>query len=67
MQKRHRFKQTTTLEARLAEAARQLRAEAKLLPPGPQREGLLQKARQDEAASHMSEWLNSPGLQPPRG
>ena len=67
MLKRRRFKQTTTLEERLAEEARHLRAEAKLLPPGPQREGLLRKARQDEAASHMSEWLNSPGLQPPRG
>ena len=31
-----------------------------------EREGLLRRARQDEAASHMSEWLNSPGLQPPR-
>jgi hypothetical protein len=66
MQKRRRFKQTTTLEERLAEEARHFRAQAKLLPPGPQREGLLRKARQDEAASLMSEWLNSPGLQPPR-
>ena len=66
MLKRRRFKQTTTLQERLAEQASHVRAEAKLLPPGPQREGLLRKARQDEAASHMSEWLNSPGLQPPR-
>lgn len=67
MQKRRRFKQTTSLKERLAEEATRLRAQAKLLPPGPKREDLLRKARQDEAASHMSEWLNSPGLQPPRG
>jgi hypothetical protein len=66
MQKRRRFKQTTTLVERLVEQARNLRAQARSLPPGPQRESLLRKARQDEAASHMSEWLNSPGLQPPR-
>ena len=67
MQKRRRIKQTRSLEERLIEAARLLRAKARLLPPGPEREVLLRKARQDEAASHMSEWLNSPGLQPPRG
>ena len=67
MQKRRRFKQTTSLEERLTEQARLLRAKARLLPPGPEREVLLRKARQDEAASHMSEWLNSPGLQPSRG
>lgn len=67
MQKRRRFKQTTTLEERLADEAKRLRAQARQLPPGPQREGLLRRARQDEAASHMSEWLSSPGLQPPRG
>ena len=66
MQKRRRFKQTTSLEERLAEEAIRLRAKAKSLPPGPERDGLLRKARQDEAASHMSEWLSSPGLQSPR-
>ncbi|QHO76410.1 hypothetical protein ACH79_31125 [Bradyrhizobium sp. CCBAU 051011] len=67
MQKRRRFKQTTTLEERLAEEAKQLRAEAGMLPPGPVRDGLLRRARQDETAAHMTEWLNSRGLQPPRG
>ena len=67
MQKRRRFKQTTSLEERLAEEAIRLRTKAKSLPPGPERESLLRKARQDETASHMSEWLNSPGLQPSRG
>ena len=41
MQKRRRFKHTTTLEERLAEEAQHLRAQAKLMPPGPQREDLL--------------------------
>jgi hypothetical protein len=63
---RRRFKQTQTLEERLSEEAKRLREEAKLLPPGAQRETLLRKARQAETGSHMSEWLSSPGLQPPK-
>jgi hypothetical protein len=63
---RRRFKQTVSLEARLAEEAKRLREEAKLLPPGALREELLRKARQCETGSHMSEWLTSPGLQPPK-
>jgi hypothetical protein len=55
-----------SLETRLAEEAKRLREEAKLLPPGAQREQLLRKARQCETGSHVSEWLASPELQPPR-
>ena len=66
MAKRHRFKQTQPLEIRLADEAKRLRAEAKLLPPGAVRETLLRKARQAETGSHMSGWLSSPGLQPPK-
>jgi hypothetical protein len=63
---RHRrFKQTQSLEIRLAEESKRLREEAKLLPPGPVREELLRRARQAETGSHMSEWLRSPGLRPP--
>lgn len=65
MQKRRRFKQTTSLEERLAEVARRLREEAKLLPHGPAREEALRKARQAETGSHINEWLTSPGLRPP--
>jgi hypothetical protein len=43
-----------------------LRAEAEKLPQGAERDALLRKARQAETASHMNEWLSSPGLQPPR-
>ena len=63
---RRRFKQTQSLEERLAEEAKRLRAEAKSLPLGAERDNLLRKARQAETGSHMSEWLASPGLQPPK-
>ena len=63
MQKRRRFKQTQSLEQRLADEAVRLREQAKLLPPGLVREQVLRKARQAETGSHMSEWLRSPGLQ----
>jgi hypothetical protein len=62
---RRRFKQTEPLEVRLSEEAKRLREEAKLLPPGAAREALLRRARQAETGSHMSQWLSSPGLQPP--
>ena len=65
MKSRRRFKQSTSLEARLTEEAKRLRNRAKLLPPGAEREALIKKARQAEIGSHMTEWLTSPGLRPP--
>jgi len=65
MQKRRRFKQTTTLTERLAEEAARLRAEARTLAPGRRREMLLRRARQDETAMHIDAWLQSPGLRAP--
>jgi len=65
MTKRRRFKQTVTLEEHLGQEAQRLREEAKRLPHGPEREILLRKARQAETGSHISDWLRSPGLQPP--
>lgn len=65
IQHRNRVKQTSSLEDRLAEEARRLREEAELLPHGPVRDEALRKARQAETGSHVSEWLNSPGLKPP--
>ena len=62
---RRRVKQTQSLEERLAEEAKRLREEAKLLSPGMVRDTLLRKARQCETGSRMSEWLSSPGLQRP--
>jgi tetraacyldisaccharide-1-P 4'-kinase len=66
MQQRRRFRQTETLEERLADEAKRLLEEAKLLPAGPLREQVLRKARQAETGAHVSEWLRSPGLQPPK-
>ena len=62
---RRRFEQTQALEARLSEEAKRLRAEAKLLPPGATRDEMIRRARQAEIASHLDEWLTSPGLRPP--
>jgi hypothetical protein len=67
MQKRRRFKQTTTLEERLAGRAMRLREEAGSLPPGPARAAIEGRARQADAAAHLSEWLTTPGLQPLTG
>ena len=66
MQQRRRFKQSDLLEERLAEEAKRLREEARLLPPGAVRDEMIRKARQAETGSHMSEWLRSPGLRPPQ-
>jgi hypothetical protein len=62
---RRRFEQILSLEERLSEEANRLRAEAKLLPPGVRRDEMIRKARQAEIASHLNEWLTSPGLRPP--
>ena len=65
MQHRRRFKHILSFEERLAKEAKRLREQAKALPPGVEREELMRKARQAETASHMNEWLTSPGLRPP--
>ena len=66
MQKRRRFTQTSTLEERLGEDIEQLRNQAQKLPPGPELDRIKRRIRQDETAAHISAWLNSPGLQPPK-
>jgi hypothetical protein len=63
---RRRFKQTQPLAERLAEEAKRLQEEAQLLPPGALRDAVERQARQAETGSHISDWLRSPGLQPPR-
>jgi hypothetical protein len=64
--KRHRFKQETSLEERLAEQAKQDKERAAKLPAGAERDRLLRQARQNEVTSHLTEWLTSPELQPPK-
>ena len=55
-----------TFDQRLAQEAERLREQARKLKHGPERDQLLRKARQTETAAHISEWINSPGLQPPK-
>lgn len=66
MQQRQRFDQNQSLEDRLAVEAARLRQEARGTPPGVERERLIRRARQAETGSHISGWLRSPGLQPPK-
>ena len=66
MQTRRRIKHTETFEERLAEEAKRFREAAEKAAPGMERDLLLRRARQAETASHMSDWLKSPGLQPPK-
>ena len=66
MPERRRFKHTQAFEERLAPEAEQFRKAAEQAEPGLARDLLLRRARQAETASHMSDWLRSPGLQPPK-
>ena len=65
MQKRRRFKHQLTLQDRLAAWAKEVMEQAAKLPPGPERDALLKKARQVDVASHLDDWAESPGLRPP--
>ena len=46
--------------------AKENRDKAVQLPPGPEKDALLKKARQADTASKIDEWANSRGLQPPK-
>jgi hypothetical protein len=54
-----------TFEANIAAEKAKLEAQLAKLKPGPQMDAVLKKIRQLDTAAHMSEWLSSPGLQPP--
>lgn len=64
IKRRRRFKQTLSLEERLAQDTAQLREQAKVLPPGSAREQITRRITRNEAASRLCEVLCSPGLQP---
>jgi hypothetical protein len=53
-------------EENIAAEKAKLEAQVAKLKPGTQRDALLRKIRQLETAAQMSDWLRSPGLQPPR-
>jgi hypothetical protein len=66
MTKRRRFKPKPSLRARLAAFAEKLRLKAADAASSAERDRLIKRARQAETASLADEWVNSPGLQPPK-
>jgi len=66
MQKRRRFKQTTSLHDRLSSFAKEMRDKASLMPPGREKDDLLKRASRADTASHLDDWANSAGLLPPK-
>lgn len=64
MIKWRRFTQTLSLSERLIQDAEKLKAWLPTVPPGPERDLLLKKIRQNEIAGNIDQWLTSPGLQP---
>jgi hypothetical protein len=65
MSHRRRFKQSESLQDRLAAFAADLQDKAAKAAPGPERDDLLKRARQAEVAVHLDDWARSRGLQPP--
>jgi hypothetical protein len=61
--KRHRFKQTHTLQERLAENTEQLLEQAKVLPLGSDRSKIDRRITQNKAAIQLCEMLRSPQMQ----
>jgi hypothetical protein len=64
MEWRRRLRQTVTLEI-LEQAASRLRAQVVKMPPGYEREIVLPKLHEIEMTCGLTNWINSPGLQPP--
>ena len=60
---RRGYTNATSLEEFLDKEAKACRAMADKLVPCPERDTLLQKARQAETASRFVKWRSSPGLQ----
>jgi hypothetical protein len=66
MQRRRRFRRLLFLTERVHQEAALLRAQAEKLPHGSEREKLIRKAREADTATHIDEWLDSPGLRTPQ-
>ena len=66
LMRRRPLKQTTSLSEKPSGSAKEMRDRAARLPPGPEQDALRRKARQADTASHIDDWANSAGLQPPK-
>jgi hypothetical protein len=59
-ERRRRVKQTRSFKDRLIEEAAKFRQAAEKLPPGTERELLMRRVRQAEAAAQINDWLVAP-------
>jgi len=64
MQQRSRSK-SHSFEDRIAAEKARVEEQLNGVSHGPQRDALVKKIRQLDTASHLNDWLISPGLQPP--
>lgn len=55
-----------SFDDKIAAEKGRLEQQAAKLRPGPEKDSLLRKIRQLETASHVNEWLSSPGLASPK-
>jgi hypothetical protein len=66
MLRQRRCKQSSIFEYHLGDEAINLRRQAEGMPYGIRRDELLRKASQIDIATHINEWLSSPGLPAPK-
>jgi hypothetical protein len=64
--KRNRSRPALPLQVRLRQFALRARERAASLPPGSERDRLMEMAIANEAAANIDRWLSSPGLQGPK-
>lgn len=64
--KRNRSRPPQPLQERLNQCARDAREKAAGLPPGDERDRLIETAVSTESAAAIERWLSSPGLQSPK-
>ncbi len=59
------FNESPTLYERLTAEKKRLEIELDLAGPGSIRDKLLEKLRELQTATHINDWLSSPGLRAP--
>jgi hypothetical protein len=64
--KRNRSRPELPLQERLKQFALRAREKAASLPPGSERDRLMETAVANEAAATIDRWLTSPGFQSPK-